>query len=161
MANFDMNLLADRAEAFDGFLQLQVGADFYRFKSLQRLNINFNWLDEDRYDDSGNLVLVRDGQNHTFDMELVLTADEADTADPPTNVRTLSYWIYQKEILKQRVTGTYVGKFLTRASSPSWVNLRVTLDIQSIGIARENGGAITVPIDGRVIGFTNLKREAS
>jgi len=161
MVDFDINQIADRAEGFDGFLQLQEGSNFYRFRSLQTLNTLFDWLDEDRYDDSGTLALIRNGQNHTFEMDIILTADEADTVTPPTNTKTLSYFIHQKEILKNRVTGTFVGKFKTKAASPSFVNLRVTLDIQRIGIAREAGGVITAPISGRIIAFTNLLRETT
>lgn len=161
MTDFDINSISDRAEGFDGLLQLQEGSNFYRFRSLQTLLASFDWIDEDRYDDSANLALVRNGQNHTFEMEIILTADEADTLDPPTNTKTLSYFIYQKEVLKNRVTGTYVGKFKTKAASPSFINLRVTLDIQKIGMVRPNGGVITAPIAGRIVAFTNLKRETT
>lgn len=162
MGNIDINQIADRAEGFDGFIQLQEGSNFYKFNTLQTLDVEWDWLDTDRYDVNGNLALVRAGQNHEFDMEIILTNDEADTVSPPTNTKTISYWIYQKEILKNRVTGTYVGKFKTKnGGSTLYVNLRVTLDIQRIGTVRVQGDVVSVPVHGRVIAFTNMLQEAS
>ena len=151
--------MSGRAQVFDSLVQLQdISGNTYRLKSLQELNIQFEWLNIDRYDDGGALALIRNGQNHEFTMDLVLTNDEADTVNPPTNQQTISYWIYQKEVLQQRVTATVIGKFLTQAPGPNnFVNLLVTIDINKIGFTRvREDGVIITPIEGRVIGFTSL-----
>ena len=151
--------MSGRAQVFDSLLQLQdQSGNTYRLKSLQELNIQFEWLNIDRYDDSGALALIRNGQNHTFTMDIVLTNDEADTVNPPTNQQTLSYWIYQKEINQVRVTATVIGKFLTQVAGPNnFINLIITIDINKIGFQRvREDGVVIIPVEGRVIGFTSL-----
>lgn len=163
MGNFDTNQMADRAEAYDGFIQFVDNlGNTYRFHSLQRLAVTFQWVKQDRYDDAGNLARIRNGQNHQFEMDLILTVDEAETTSTPTGPATLAYWIYQLETLKNPVVGTFVGKFFTRTSqSNPWVNLSTSIDIDSIGFARPNGDAISAPVKGRVLGFNSLLRAAS
>lgn len=159
MTNFNINQMSGRAQIFDSLVQLQDGSgNTYRLKSLQTLNALFEWLNIDKYDDAGALSLVRNGQNHTFDMEIVLTNDEADTVNPPTNQQTLSYWIYQKEISQVRVTATVIGKFLTQAAGPNnFVNLLITIDINKIGFQRvREDGVVIIPVSGRITGFTSL-----
>lgn len=163
MGNFDINQLADRAEGFDGFVQFVDSlSNTYRFHSLQRLQAQFKWLKQDRYDDAGKISRIRAGQNHEFAMDLVLTVDESETANPPTGPASLSYWIYQLEILNNPVVGTFVGKFFTRTQQANpWVNLSVSVDIDSIGVARPQGDVVAAPVSGRILGFNSLLRAAS
>tara|TARA_B100001245_G_scaffold207923_1_gene170641 strand:+ start:21 stop:572 length:552 start_codon:yes stop_codon:yes gene_type:complete len=176
MANsyLDHNQLTERAEAFDAYVQFQIGVDgnavYHRLKSLQEVEMNYSWSDDDHYADDGTIQLVRTGQNHTCEINLILTKSEAQ-ADAGTNIatgwttapsdtKTLSYWIYQRE-LGNRVQMNVVQVFATKVSSgDNQIRHRFTMDITDISISRGvPGGAIKVKVSGRIVTSTHLKLE--
>ena len=162
MANYNTNLLTERAESFDAYVQFQTGSDYYRLKGLQTVSATYQWQDDDRYSDDGILSRVRTGQAHTATIGLVLTKSEADTASTPTNTKTISYWIAQREA-GNRVEMLVVQVFATKAASSNILRHRFTMDIDSISITRNVGGSIDVVVSGRIISATTptFKQESS
>src|ERR1700704_593763 len=103
MTDFNFNSLADRLQVYDTFVQLKSGSDRYRFKSLQRFEPIQRFPNLTRVADDGSFYLTQEVVNSELDLELVLTSDEVDTVDPPTNPRTISYYMYQKNVLRNHV----------------------------------------------------------
>lgn len=148
----DRSLMAERAESFDALVQLEIpsGGTLYRLKSIQQVTVQYDFTDEDRYSDEGFLSLVRTGQSHSVSINLLLTADEVDIVDPPTDVTTVSYFLRQK-FLGNRVQLRVVEIFVTNATIEPTIRQRFTMDLQTIGTIRNVGGAIELPITGRIL----------
>ena len=153
MTDFTMNQMTDRAESFDAIIWLHVGGDRYRLKTEQLVTIQYRWLNEVRYDDNGNKQLFRAGDDHTFSVNLLLTSDEVDTASPPTDPKTISYWIYQKTI-GQRVQLTIEQVFATKSSNNNQLHHTFLADVSGVGTARQVGGGIEIPIDGVILALS-------
>ena len=173
----DHNQLSERTEAFDAYVQFQIGAEpnavYHRLKSLQEVDINYSWSDDDHYADDGTIQLVRTGQNHTCEINLILTKSEAQAdagsniatgwSTAPSDTKTLSYWIYQRE-LGNRVQMNVVQVFATKVTAgtdvDSHMRHRFTMDITDLSISRGvPGGAIKVKVSGRIVTSTHLKLE--
>ena len=122
MANYNTNILTERAESFDAYVQFQVGSDYYRLKGIQDVTVVYSWTDEDRYADDGTIQLVRTGQQHNANINLVLTKSEGETNSTPSDTKTISYWIAQREA-GNRVQISVVQVFVTKASSSNFLNL--------------------------------------
>jgi len=153
MADFDFNLLDDRAQVYDSFVELKSGGDFYRFKSLQSSEPKFVWPNIDRIGDDGTLALTPDISKHRYDQRIVLTTSEVDTVHPPTNTRTISYFIYQRDVLRNLVTASVSIVYVAK-DAPSLPNMRLDFDyvIEEIGTPRINGdGDVFVDTAGRII----------
>ena len=166
MANINTNQLTERAESFDAYVQFQIGTDgnavYHRLKSLQEVEINYSWSDDDHYADDGTIQLVRTGQNHTCEINLILTKSEGDTNSTPSDTKTISYWIAQREA-GNRVQMSVVQVFATKVSSgDNQIRHRFTMDITDISISRGvPGGAIKVKVSGRIVTSTHLKLETA
>lgn len=98
MADFGRNALAETSDVFDAFVQFEFGVDRFKFDGLQEMTVEYDFLDVDKYDTNGVLKLVKAGQNHTWELRIPQTADMYDTVDPPTDVKTLSFYLFQKEL---------------------------------------------------------------
>ncbi len=121
-----------------------------RLKSLQTVDLLYDYTDEDRYDDAGILTLVRNGQNHNVAITLILTSEEIDVVDPPTDQSTVSWWLYQKNIgerVKLLVREVFVSEAVA-PDAPQTLRNQFTMDLQTVGTARAVGGAIELPITG-------------
>ena len=154
MTDFLSNLLDNRAEAFDAKVQYVIGNDRYTLKSIQRVpSPMFKWLDEERYSDDGILYLVGRGQGHSYEFNIALTADLADPNSTPTDTKTLSYVIAQKEA-RNRVQAVIRQVFLTKAISQPNAIFLFTVDVQEIDIVRNVGGAIEAVNRGRILSNT-------
>lgn len=158
MADFTRNDIDETSPVFDSFVQLQFGADRYLFDGLQETAIEYDFLDVDKYSYQGQLKLVKAGQNHTWEIRIAQTADMYDTVDPPTDVKTLSYYIYQKD-LGNRVLVT------VRDVSVSESGANPTVDHSFIGEFQkyrkekpEGGGDIQIILSGRITTFTKMQR---
>jgi len=153
MVDTDTNLLTNLAQSFKAFVQIEdldTPGDFLRLKSIQNVTVTYDFTDEDRYNDSGVLSLVRTGQNHTVVINLILTEEEIDTAEPPTDKSTVSFWLFQKFSL-ERLQLFVRETFLTEGTSPKTLRNEFTMDVQTIGTIRNVGGAVELPISGRII----------
>jgi len=154
MSSTDQNELTKLTQSFKAFVQFEDPdnpGDFFRMKSIQNVTISYDYTDEDRYDDAGVLTLVRSGQQHNAAINLILTSDEVDVVDPPTNKNTVSYWLFQKNIgnrVQIFVRETFISEPQT---SPATLRNEFTMDLQSVGTTRNVGGAIELPIGGRIL----------
>ena len=158
MAN--TNQLSERSESFDAYVQWDVGGTLYRLKSIQEVTINYQWTDEDRYADDGTIQLVRTGQQHTATINLVLTNSEVDSNNTPSDTKTISYWLTQREA-GNRVQLNVVQVFTTKASSTNVLRNKFVLDITRVGLLRNVGGVVILPVEGRIVTHTSFKRESS
>jgi len=152
MVDSDTNLMANLGQSFKAFVQFEDPdnpSDFLRLKSIQTVTVQYDFTDEDRYNDSGILSLVRTGQNHLVTINLILTAEEIDTVDPPTDKSTVSWFLFQKFIL-ERIKLFVRETFLTEGTNNTLRN-EFTMDVQGIGTVRNVGGAIELPINGRIL----------
>lgn len=145
-----MNQLSDRAESFDAVVYLHTGNDRYRLKSIQPVTVQYRWLNEVRYDDQGNKALYRAGDDHSAVINLMLTADELDTAYPPTDPKTVSYWLYQKS-QGFRVTLIIEKWIKTKAATNPYIHEVFLFDLGEIGSIRAVGGGIELPIQGVIL----------
>ena len=158
MADFTRNDLDQTSDVFDAFVQFQFGSDRYLFDGLQQMTVEYNFLDVDKYSYQGELKLVGAGQNHTWELRIPLTADMFDTANPPTDVKTLSYYIYQKT-LKKRVLVTVRDVSVSESGANPTVDHSFVGEFQKMRKERpEGGGDIQLVLSGRVTTFTKMQR---
>jgi len=148
----DRSLLEERAESFDAIVQFEIpsGGVLFRLKSIQQVTVQYDFTDEDRYSDEGFLTLVRTGQAHAVAINLILSADEIDIVDPPTDDTTVSFFLREK-FLGNRVQLRVVEVFVTKAPATPTLRQQFTMDLQTIGTIRNVGGAIELPITGRIL----------
>lgn len=153
MADFEMNSLVDRIQTLDTFVQIKVGSDNYRLKSLQDIDPVFRWPNLVRVADDGSFYLNQTVIEHQHSILLRLTADEVDTANPPTNVRTASYWIYQKNLRNSVVLTIVMVGFAKEASSNKYVRLTYSFEVEEVGIPRllNDGGDVALRVTGRIL----------
>lgn len=161
MANFDRSNLNNRSEGFDAYVQLVFGGDNYRLKSLQSVKTDYAFNKIDKYNDAGFKVRVKNDYSMTAAIDLILTAEDFDTADPPTDVKTISYYLYQK-ILGNNVSVQVIEVFATKATSNPIVRQSFTFDLEDIGTARQVGDVVRLNIggeidDGTITGVTRPK----
>ena len=95
MTDFNSSLLENRAQVYDSFLQLTDGSNRYRLKSLQSSEPIFLYPNLDRIADDGSLFLTPEVSKSTYNQRMVLTTSEVDTATPPTDIKTLSWFLFQ------------------------------------------------------------------
>jgi len=144
-----MENLTQSFKAFVQFEDPENPGNFLRMKSIQTVNVSYDFTDEDRYDDSGVLTLVRTGQSHVVNIDLILTSEEIDTVDPPTDESTVSWWLFQK-FSGDRIQIFVRETFLSEGTQSTLRN-EFTMDVQNIGTIRNVGGAIELPIAGRIL----------
>jgi len=156
MSSTDTNQMKNLTQSFKAFVQFEDPDDagnFLRMKSLQTVNVLYDYTDEERYDDAGILTLVKNGQNHNVAITLILTSEEIDVVDPPTDQSTISWWLYQKNIgnrVKLLVREVFVSEAVA-PNTPQTLRNQFTLDLQTVGTVRVVGGAIELPITGRIL----------
>lgn len=158
MVDFDRNELAETSDVFDAFTEFEFGGDRYKFKGLQEMTVEYDFVDVDKYDTQGTLKLINAGQNHTWELRIPQTADLYDTANPPTDVKTLSYYIYQKN-LKNRVLVNVRDVSVGESGSNPTVDHSFIGEFQKYRKERpEGGGDIQVVLSGRITTFTKMQR---
>jgi len=153
MVDEDTNKMENLTQSFKAFVQFvdpDTPANFLRLKSIQTVTVSYDFTDEDRYDDAGVLTLVRNGQQHNAAINLILTSGEVDTVDPPTDESTVSWWLYQK-FIGERIQLAVRETFWSEGVTPETLRNDFTLDLQNVGTVRNVGGAIELPIAGRIL----------
>ncbi len=163
MTDFDTSLLENRAQVYDSFLQLTDGANLYRLKSLQSSQPSFIYPNLDRIADDGTLHLTPEVSKSVYEQTMLLTTSEVDTADPPTDTKTLSWFLNQKELrnsVQVEVSCVYEAK---DAPSPNLMRLNFTYEMESFDLPRINeDGDIFVNTTGRILpGTLSFKLESS
>ena len=150
MTDYNSNILSERAEGFDAYVQFHDGSHHYRLKSIQMVNVMYQWNDEDRYADDGTKSLVYMGNTHQATINLILSKSEVDTASTPTNKKTISYWIAQREA-GNRVQLSVVQVFTSKAASSNILRHKFTMDINGFSINRNPGGSIDLQVTGNIL----------
>ncbi len=151
MTDFNFNDLPDRFQVLDSYLQLISGSDRYRWKSAQAFHPVFEQPKLVRISDEGLIYFNRQVTPNRMSFDLRLTADLVDTADPPSNNRTVSWYIYQMHLgnaVQIQVSNVYYAK---DASTNKYARLNFTLDIDNISLPRVlQDGDIGLTISGLV-----------
>jgi len=153
MVDFDKGLLTGRAEAFDAFVQWTFGGDNYRLKGLQRITTEYTFNKIDKYNDEGNKVRVRDTYTHTASIEMVATADDFDTDidPPPSDVKTISFFLDQKIRLHADVRLDVIEVFTTKAAVNPVLRHKFTMDVDTIGHIRQVGDTVMLTVSGEIL----------
>ena len=163
MTDFDTSLLLNRAQVYDSFLQLISGANRYRLKSLQSSEPVFVYPNLDRIADDGSLFLTPEVSQSKYNQTMILTTSEVDTATPPTDTKTISWFIFQKEqrnSVQVAVSAVFVAK---DAGSTNVMRLNFTYEIEEFGTIRVNeDGDVAIDTAGRILpGTTTFVRAAT
>lgn len=163
MTDFDTSLLENRAQVYDSFLQLISGSDRYRLRSLQESEPSFIYPNLDRISDDGQLFLTPEVSKSIHNQTMILTISEVDTVEPPTDTKTISWFIFQKEqrnSVQVEVSCVYVAK---DAPSPNVMRLNYTYEMEEFGLPRVNGdGDVFFETTGRILpGTISFVRDVS
>lgn len=163
MTDFDTSLLENKTQVYDSFLQLVSGSDRYRLKSLQSSEPSFVYPNLDRIADDGSLFLTPEVSKSIHNQTMVLTTSEVDIVDPPTDTKTISWFIFQKEqrnSVQVEVSSVYVAK---DAPSPNVMRLNYTYEMESFGLPRVNeNGDVFFETTGRILpGTISFVRDTS
>jgi len=153
MADTDYNLLTERFEVLDCFVQLISGANKLRLKTLQNVDPRFVWTHIERVSDDGKVFLNQQIAEHTVEMELRMTADEVDTAsNPPTNVDTVSYYLYRKNLRNSVFLQVSQVMYAATSAGNKYARLNYSFELLSFGVPRMlDEGDVGLPISGRVL----------
>lgn len=152
MADLESNALPDRVQVYDTFVQLTSGANNYKLKSLQLVDPEFVWPMIDRISTGGELFLTPEISQHIHNQQLVLTADEVDTVHPPTNERTISWFIHQKNLRKSVQVVTRIVFEAVDAASNKTLTMTYTYELLTLGLPRQNGeGDVFIDSTGRIL----------
>ena len=89
-----------------------------------------------------------------------MTNSEVDSNSTPSDTKTISYWLTQREA-GNRVQINVVQVFTTKASSTNVLRNKFVLDITRVGLLRNVGGVVVLPVEGRIVTHTSFKRESS
>lgn len=153
MTDFNTSLLENRTQVYDSFLQLIDGVNRYRLKSLQSSQPDFIYPNLDRVSDDGQLFLTPQVSQHVHNQTMVLTTSEIDIASPPTDIKTISWYIYQKEqrnSVQVQVSCVYVAK--ETGVTEDTMRLNYTYEIESFSLPRVNGdGDVFIDTTGRIL----------
>lgn len=163
MTDFDSSLLENRVQVYDSFLQLTDGSNRYRLKSLQSSEPLFLYPNLDRIADDGELFLTPEVSKSTYNQRMVLTTSEVDTLSTPTDIKTLSWFLFQKEqrnSVQVEVSIVYTAK---DASSPNVMRLNFTYEMESFSPPRINeDGDVFIDTTGRILpGTISFVRDTS
>ena len=143
--------LENRAEVFDCFVQFMSGSNLYRLKHLQRASVTYSFPKSDVANDEGDKARARQLPSNRVGLDLNLTADDFDTVNPPTDEKTISWFLYKK-FQKEDVTVVVKQVFVTKNSGNNYVRNDFDFDLEDIGIARNNGdGTVGLSIAGEIL----------
>jgi len=153
MTDFNTSLLENRAQVYDSFVQLISGGNRYRLKSLQESSPQFVYPNTDRIADDGGLFLTPEISKSTYNQTMVLTTSEVDTVSPPTDTKTISWFIDQKEkrnSVQVEVSIVFFAKETTEAKDTMRLNFKY--ELEQFGLPRKNGdGDVEVDTIGRIL----------
>ena len=153
MVDSNTSQLINRAQVYDSFLQLISGNDRFRLKSLQSSEPLFVFPNLDRISDAGELFLTPEISKSTYNQTMVLTTSEVDTVSPPTDTKTISWFIFQKEqrnSVQVQVSCVFVAKQTTE--SEDTMRLNFTYEVEQFGTIRINeDGDVLIDTVGRIL----------
>lgn len=173
----DINLQALRAQQVYGFVQFQdpnTPTQYWRLKERQPMTIGYNFGRVEHYQDDGTKARDWAGYNHSFTMKLIFTTDMIDNSYPPTDKKTITYWMYQNtpdpanNHAPTPFTLTFVATQLALSgpagdTSNKWVLHTFTLDPTSFGDLEWNttAGYYEWTVSGEIVSITSIKRQST
>ena len=168
VAPTDFNLQSLHGRTFEGFVQFQIpdGSVWYRLKERQTMTFNMKFDRSKHYADDGTLAVDPAGISHTFSMSLKITSDMFDSVWPPTDKKTLSYWIY-KNMTFAPIEVIFVTSFKllngpAGDTSRNSVNIKFVLNPDSFTPSLgATGGAPEITVGGIVMSITNATRSTT
>ena len=166
MSFIDFNEAANRGRTYEGFVQFEEpgGPDTFRLKEKQTLTTTYHFVRETHYDDTGVKNIDWAGYEHSFTLLLKLTADMFDTVDPPTDTKTISYWIDQNMPPNNNpLKIIFIATATTLATSHKFVRQKFTMVPHTFGpfTWNRNSGTNEITILGEIISIDFVQRTAT
>ncbi len=163
MANLDWNEAADIAQKFKGYFRITDGANTYRYKQLQEMEILTAADVEKHYSDTGFKTLDSLGDSSTFRIVTKKTADLWDTS-PMTSADARTIGSLQNDIINERTIPLleFEGVNETEAASNAFVHQRFLAYVLNIRGSREpSAGADDIEISGEIQTMEESERNSS
>ena len=159
-----LNLQTLRGKAFEGFVQFQEpdGSTWYRLKERQSMKMSLSYSRTEHYSDDGTLAVDPSGHSHSFSMTIKLTTDMFDTQDPPTDKKTISYWIYKNKT-HLPIQIVFVTSFPTLDSTTNNdVNIKFVLDPSGFDTGLGGtGGSPDITVSGKILSITSALKAST
>ncbi len=167
----DFNLQNLRARTFKGFVQFQDPANpgtFLRLKERQTMRLNFQFNRETHYSDTGKKAVDPMGFNHTFSIDLKLTADMFDDDfSASSDQKTLSFWIFKNQEYEpiEVIFVTTIEALSGPAgdTGDKFIHLKFVLDPNVFGAIQfgATGGSVNMAVSGDILSIETVTRTAN
>ncbi len=164
MANILTNTKLNRTFTYSGILQFDVGGNTYQQKFIQDMLVEFNDedIERDRIDD-GSPVFTRIGDViGKFSFVEKNTVDLGEAATPATDDWTMSKWI-EDLIALSPTEVNFIQTFEAPDSTGNkFMRIKFKGRIMKPALERLRERAVDeAPVEGEIIAFTSLLREAT
>ncbi len=157
------NESANLIENFKGHVEILDGATWYKYDELLSWSVLTRADTEKHYSTNGDKKKTSIGDSSTYEIRIKRTAELYDTADPPTQTRTISDFknkIYGSP--RTIPTISLRGVSESNAAANKFVVDQFTATVENIDELREEGkGAEEVVVSGEILKHTNNKRQAA
>lgn len=164
MADLNWNQAGDISQKFRGFFRITEGADTYRYREMQSLEIFTSADFEKHYSDSGLKTIESTGDSATFTLTTKKTADLWDTTTAGSTTQQRSIGFLQNAIINDRVIPllTFEGINETEASANRFIHVRFTAYVLSIRDSRDTAdGSYNIEISGEIRTITESNRDST
>lgn len=134
----------------------------FNFDEIVEVEVNVIGDFEKYYSATGKKRLKTTGDSSTFRLRVKKTSDLYDTADPPTNIRTISY--FKKKLLVDRVAVAAAWEGVAEAESVSNKFIREQFKgviTRMDDVRNPDTGALEVEISGEITEWTKQQRAAA
>lgn len=164
MAIISTNTKINRTRTYSGVMRIDFGANEYQFKFIQDMLVELNMdnFDEDRIDDGTPAFTLVGDVIGRFTFALKNSVDLAEAATPATDDFTMSKW------MEDLVAGTptevdFINTFQAPDSTGNkFERIKFKGRIKKPAIERlRDRGVDEALVEGDIIGFTSLLREAT
>jgi len=164
MADLIWNEAVNIAQKFKGFFRITDGANTYRYKELQTMEIITAADIEKHYSDTGIKTLESLGDSSTFRISTKKTADLWDTTSALTtaDVRTIGF--LQNAIINDRIIPLleFEGINETEAAANRFIHQLFTAYVLNIRGSRDPAaGADDIEISGEIRTITESNRQVT
>lgn len=166
-----------RTRNYRGFVQFQepdTPTNIFRIKTRQSMAVTYRYLRETGYDDAGEKFIDWAGKDHSFTLTIKVSSDLFDdgstdwSTTPPTEKDTLSYWIYQNEVVKTPLAITFVATAEAYEGpdgdlNDKFVRQQFSLVPHTFGPMtwNRNAGTNEITINGEILTINYIAREST
>ena len=157
------NEFANLIENFKGHVEIKDGATWYKYDEILSWSILTRADVEKHYSTNGVKKVTSIGDSSTYELRIKRTAELYDTADPPTQTRTISDFKNQIYGSPRTIpTITLRGVSESNAAANKFVVDEFTATVESIDELRiESTGAEEVVVSGEILTHTSNKRQSA